>query len=153
MVDYYGMPSGWPGRANPFTAAMSASDKAEEIEHALLQDICDEMGTDFNPDRFLPYVMMHEFEAMLFSDCDSFGHAIRRPDLTDELQRIRDAFNGPEAIDDSPSTAPSKRIEELFPEYDKLVGGTVGVLGIGLDTIRSQCPHFDAWLRRLETLP
>ena len=28
-----------------------------------------QMGSGFNPDRFVPYVMMHEFEAMLFSDC------------------------------------------------------------------------------------
>ena len=153
MVDYYGMPNDWPGRSNPFTAAMSVSDRAEEIEEALLRDISNDMGTNFNPDRFIPYVMMHEFEAMLFSDCDSFGHAIGRPDLTDELQRIRDPFDSPEAIDDSPYTAPSKRIEEIFPEYDKLVGGTAGILGIGLESIRNQCPHFDAWLHRLETLP
>ena len=153
MVDYYGMPSDWPGRSNPFTAAMSVSNRAEEIENALLQDICDEMGTDFNPDRFIPYVMMHEFEAMLFSDCQAFGTAIGRVDLSASFQAIRDEFGSPEAIDDSPSTAPSKCIEELFPEYDKLVGGTVGLLSIGLDTIRNQCPHFDAWLHRLETLP
>ena len=152
MVDYYGMPNDWPGRANPFTAAMSVSDRAEEIEDALLQDVRNEMGTSFNPNRFVPYVMMHEFEAMLFSDCDSFGHAIGRSDLIDDFQEIRDDFTSPEEIDDSPINAPSKRIIKLFPGYNKPVGGTVGVLGIGLDTIRSECQHFADWLRRLESL-
>ena len=85
MVDYYRMPRDWPGRASPFTAAMSVSDRAKEIENALLQDVSNEMGTGFNPNRFVPYVMMHEFEAMLFSDCDSFGRAIGRPDLIDDF--------------------------------------------------------------------
>ena len=153
MVDYYGMPHDWPGRAAPFTAAMSPSDRANEIEEALLQDICDEMGTDFNPGRFIPYVMMHEFEAMLFSDCHALATAIGHPDLTADFQAIRDEFGSPEEIDDSPDTAPSKRIERLMPAYQKPTMGVQATQSIGIDAIRNQCPHFDAWLHRLETLP
>ena len=155
MVDYYGMPNDWPGRANPFTAAMSVSDRAEEIEDALLQDVSNEMGTDFNPNRFIPYVMMHEFEAMLFSDCERFAYAVGRPDLGGRFQDIRDRFESPEEIDDSPFTAPAKRIESLIPGYErqKAVRGAAAALEIGIDAIRGECPHFREWLGRLERMP
>ncbi len=152
MVDYYGMPNNWPGRANA-TTALTASDRAEAIEDALLEDVCTAMGTSFNSNRFVPYVMMHEFEAMLFSDCQAFGGAIGRSDLVVSFQAIRSVFASPEDIDDSYVNAPSKRIEKLLPNYDKEVGGTVGVLGISLDKIRRECPHFADWLERLESLP
>ena len=153
MVDYYGMPDDWPGRANPFTAAMSVSDRAEEIEDALLQDVRNEMGTSFNPNRFVPYVMMHEFEAMLFSDCASLGHSIGRSGLIADLQAIRDDFDTPEEIDDSPDTAPSRRIESLMPAYQKPTMGVQAAQNIGLEAIRRECPHFADWLDRLEHLP
>ena len=72
---------------------------------ALLTDICREMGGTFNPERFIPFVMMHEFEALLFSDCESFSRAIGRPELSAKLQSIRNQFPSPEEIDDSPITA------------------------------------------------
>ena len=152
MVDYYGMPNDWPERASPFTAAMSVSDRAMEIENALLQDVCNEMDSSFNPARFVPYVMMHEYEAMLFSNCDRFGHAIEQPDLIDDFQAIRDGFDTPENIDDSPLTAPSRRIESLMPAYQKPTMGVQAAQNIGLEAIRRECPHFADWLARLESL-
>ncbi len=151
MVDYYALPNDWPGRAVSPTP-QTASDRAVVIEDALLQDVCNEMGTDFIPDRFVPYVMMHEFEAMLFSDCGSFASAIGSSALRGRFQAIRDGFGSPEDINDSPVNAPSKRIERVLPNYDKELGGAVGALGIGLETIRAECPHFRDWLERLESL-
>ena len=65
------------------------------------------------------------------------------------FQAIRDQFDNPEEIDDSPLTAPSKRIERLVAGYQKPLVGTQAALAIGLGTIRTVCPHFDAWLERL----
>ena len=110
------------------------------------------MGDGFNPARLIPYVMMHEFEAMLFSDCDRFAQAIDHPELAGSFQAIRDGFNTPEDINDSQVTAPSKRIENLAPDYQKPVDGTAAVSAIGLDTIRGECPHFGQWLELLEGL-
>ena len=111
------------------------------------------MGSSFNPHRFVPYLMMHEFEAMLFSDCAAFASGIGCPDLAPSLQAIRDRFASPEEIDDSPVTAPSKRIATLIPGYQKPTQGLLAIQEIGLDAIRAQCPHFRAWLERLEGLP
>ena len=108
------------------------------------------MGGAFNPDCFIPYVMMHEFEAMLFSDCEGFGRGIGRVDLVQPLQAIRDQFAHPEEIDDSPHTAPSKRIEHLMLNYQKPLMGNLAALEIGIHAIRRECPHFEEWIERLE---
>jgi len=152
MVDYYGLPQtgsgAWPGRSE--AREHTFPNNAKTVEDALALDVCEQMGTDFNRERFIPYVMMHEFEAMLFSDCEAFGTAIGRPDLVCKLQAIRNEFANPEAIDNSPETAPSKRIGTLFPGYEKPLMGTRAALQIGLDRIRAECPHFRSWLERLE---
>ena len=96
--------------------------------------------------------MMHEFEALLFSDCERFGRGIGRPNLAASFQGIRDDFACPEEIDDSPETAPSKRVESLVPRYEKPLLGTLAALEIGLDVMRRDCPHFGAWLAHLEEL-
>jgi hypothetical protein len=111
-----------------------------------------DMGAGFNSQRFVPFVVMHEFEGLLFSDCMAFSRAIGRPDLEGNFQSIRGQFVTPEEIDDSPVTAPSKRIEALEPRYQKPLLGVRAVQEIGLARIREECPHFRAWLSRLETL-
>ncbi|MBA7689443.1 hypothetical protein ES703_97950 [subsurface metagenome] len=94
--------------------------------------------------------MMHEFEALLFSDCEAFGRAIGHPELSANFQSIRNQFPSPEEIDDSPITAPSKRVEELVKGYQKPLLGALAIRDIGLDTIRDECPHFGEWLAHLE---
>lgn len=155
MVDYYALPQSggkaWPGREA--AGNLPFDQKAATIESALLEDICQEMGDAFNPNRFIPYVMMHEFEALLFSDCQRFGQGIGQPDLAQHLHAIRAQFPTPEHINDSPITAPSKRILDLVPGYNKPFHGNLAVLAIGLDPIRNECPHFSEWLSRLDAWP
>ena len=154
MVDYYGLPetggSSWPGRSE--ASQLAVADKAPTIEDALLASVCEQMGPAFDANRFIPYVMMHEFEALLFSDCDAFARGISRPELGPGFRRIRDAVDSPEEIDDSPITAPSKQIEALVPGYQKPVMGTLAAQEIGLETMRNACRHFGQWLASLERL-
>lgn len=58
----------------------------------------------------------------------------------------------PELINDGPETAPSKRIERLIPEYDKVIAGKQIAREIGIETLREKCRHFGEWLSRLEGL-
>ena len=156
MVDFYGLPQtgsrAWPGRAEASESLLSP-EKAKIVETALLEDVTQVMGFRFEQERFIPYVMMHEFEALLFSDCHGFGRGIGRPELVSKFQDIRDEFDHPEEIDDSPDTAPSKRVSKVFPEYQKPLMGTLAVLEIGLEPIRDACPHFRSWLDALHGLP
>ncbi|HEY1160150.1 MAG TPA: DUF4276 family protein, partial [Terracidiphilus sp.] len=110
-------------------------------------------GARFDPRRFVPLVVMHEFEALLFSDPDQFAQGIGRGDLAGELHRIRQAFPSPEEIDDAPENAPSKRIERILPGFNKVRSGVDAANAIGLATIRQECHHFNGWLDRLESLP
>lgn len=95
-------------------------------------------------------VATHEFEALLFSDCSRFSSGIGRKGLEPEFQRIRDSFPTPEEIDDPPKNAPSKRIRELIPGYQKPFLGTLAALEVGLLAMRTACPHFATWLEQLE---
>jgi hypothetical protein len=153
MVDFYGLPSkgrGWPGREE--ATHLRFEDKAQHVERAILDDIAREIGPRFDPRRFVPFVLMHEFEALLFSDCTELGEALGAADRNTEFQRIRDQFLSPEEINDSVATAPSKRISALVPRYDKVLYGVDAAQRIGLERIRRECGHFDSWLTRLESL-
>ena len=141
----------WPGLSEASELAFPSN--VESVENALASDVCNQMEANFNPERFVPYVMMHEFEAILFSDCGKFAEGIEKPELAPEFQAIRDEFECPEEIDDSPESAPSKRIQSLVPGYEKVLMGTLAALEIGLETIRSEFPHFRNWLERLEIIP
>lgn len=156
MVDYYALPkagrSAWPSRAQAATAPV-VSKRPVVVETALHRDVSRDMGSGFVASRFVPFVMFHEFEALLFSDCGAFAAAIGRPALAPDFQKIRDQFSGPEEINDSKNTAPSKRIGDLVGGYSKPRLGALAADAIGLDAMRSQCPHFGSWLDQLERLP
>ena len=152
MVDYYALPArgdgGWPGRDAPINLTTEA--KGLRVENAIHAEICAEFPVNPNECRFIPFVLMHEFEALLFSDCAKFATAVGKSALAQQLSAIRDNFATPEDINDSPQTAPSKRIQDLIPNYEKLLFGFLAANEIGLETIRQQCPNFAKWLTRLE---
>jgi hypothetical protein len=154
MVDYYGLPShgdrAWPGRAESKEAP--ADRRAETVEKALADDICSDVPASAVGCRFIPFMVMHEFEGLLFSDCGILAKSIGRLDIAADLQAVRDSFRTPEDINDSPETAPSKTVMTLCPGYQKVLMGNIAALNIGLETIKSQCRHFAEWLLKLESL-
>ncbi|MEO8361208.1 MAG: DUF4276 family protein [Vicinamibacteria bacterium] len=155
LVDYYALPTGetdgWPGRAEAATKRFG--ERAETVHRAVIGNIQLGMDRNFNASRLIPYVVMHEFEGLLFSDCDRFATGIGRPELAPLFQEIADQFATPEEINDSKLTAPSKRVQSLIPGYQKVLLGTQAALSMGLPTIRARCAGFDTWLKRLEQIP
>jgi hypothetical protein len=139
MVDYYGLPSSgdkaWPGRERADKLSGTRA-KAKCVHDALEADLLAQTG---DVRRFVPSVVMHEFEGLLFSDCTSFSRGIDRADLEGSLQTIRDAFATPEEINDSTVTAPSKRVKTLMPGYQKPFHGILAALTITLSRIREEC--------------
>lgn len=148
MVDFYGLPQEWPGRAG----VAADFEFPNNIERLMLDDVGRAMGGGFRPARFIPFVMLHEFEALLFSDCEILAETAGHPGLAADLQSIRNQFASPEHIDDAPETAPSKRLETLLPGYEKAAQGTAAAAAIGLDSIGGQCAHFRGWLARLQSI-
>jgi hypothetical protein len=110
------------------------------------------MGHSFDPKYLIPYIQMHEFEALLFSDPVKCSAGLYEAQIAEPMQRIRDQFPSPEHINDGPETAPSKRILGLFHRYDKPLYGCLACHEIGIRTIRQECYHFDEWVTRLEKL-
>ena len=151
MFDFYGLPPSFPGKRQASSVA-ELSAKALIVQEELVLELSRTIDRD-PLQRFIPYVQMHEFEALLFSNPDALSEAIRRKQLRNELSAIRADFETPEHIDDSPDSAPSKRILALYPEYEKPLMGELAAKAIGLDTIRKECPLFSAWLGKLENLP
>lgn len=154
LVDFYGLPSSgphlWPGRdnspiGNPFGAY-------ERLKEMLSADFVERHG-DQMAERFVPNVALHEFEGLLFSDPRALARGIARPELQTVFTSIRKQFESPEHINDSPATAPSKRISLIYPEYQKPFHGLLVASELTLDGIRNECKCFDDWVCALESIP
>ncbi len=150
FFDFYGLPEDFPGKQEA-KAENSVADKANILLSVLNEQLKEKLGND-PLRRFIPYVQMYEFEGLLFSDPGKMALGINKSGLEKSLQMVRDAFDTPEEINDSPVTAPSKRIKRLYPAYDKPLHGSLAAIEIGLDAIRRECHRFDAWLNSIEAL-
>jgi hypothetical protein len=147
MIDLYAIATEFPGLEGAEKLRHSPNKRVEALEQAFADDIGDP--------RFIPYIQLHEFEAYLFSDPAQFGFFYKRHEKAiSALKAIANGETTPELINDGPHSAPSKRIITEFPDYEgaKAVVGPLVAELIGLDVIRGKCPHFDAWLSRLEQL-
>jgi len=144
LFDLYGLPGDFPGkRVAGFPANGSGEQKAAFLEALLAKDI--------NEPNFIPYLMVHEFEALLFVKPEAFASWTSQRTV-DALVAIAQAHETPEHINDSPQTAPSKCIKRFMPKYQKPFHGPLIAAEIGLDPLRKACPHFNNWLLRLEQL-
>ena len=146
MIDLYGLKTDFP--AYVATKDLRYDMRVKEIEK--------QFGERINYWRFIPYIQLHEYEALLFSAPDEMEKwlGLYNDVPKDYFTKIRAQFDTPEHINDSPHTAPSKRIIALIGEkkYDKVDDGILILKEIGLTKIREECPHFNAWLTQLEQL-
>jgi hypothetical protein len=149
MLDLYALGDGFPGVPPP--PHLTGLQKASVRELAIYQDIV-ASDPETRPDlRFYPYLQVHEYEGLLFSDPDAFARGLGQQVLSGRLRAIRDAFATPEDINDNPQSAPSKRVLAVYGSYRKVIEGTVAAQEVGVATMRQQCPHFHQWVSRLET--
>jgi len=142
MFDLYALFDEFPGTVEA-RKKMNRRERVEILEQSLASEMADS--------RLIPYIQLHEFEALLFADCTVLGAYYELPEKGNEARRIMQQAGGPEAVNDGPQTAPSKRIASLFPGHQKRLDGPAIVDRIGLATIRQQCQHFDGWIKSLES--
>jgi hypothetical protein len=140
MFDLYALPDDFPGSFETQNI-VNPHDKVKKLENFLAEDLDDHH-------RFIPYIQLHEFEAMVFVDP---GQLIDEyPDAANRIDELKAVKIDPELINhDKP---PSYRILDSIPDYHKPVAGVNTVEKIGIDAIRKKCPHFNEWLCRLEQL-
>ena len=149
FVDYYKLPHDWPGRKDA-DSCVGYLEKASIVEDELLKDIVVQMGDSWNPARFIPYIQMHEFEALLFSDTSILAAGDSK--VSKHLEKVLKSFSCPEEINDNYDTCPSRRIEQHVTNYVKTVDGILAAQKIGLAKMRKECPHFNEWITKLENL-
>ena len=146
MFDLYGLPSEFKERSGA-THIANPYNKVKAIEDTLKVDIDDW--------RFIPYIQLHEFEALILSDpARLIAQFQDNEDGIRRLVALTAQFESPEHIDEGPNSAPSKRIIREIPEYKsrKAVAGPIVAANIGLPALRQKCAHFGEWIDRLERL-
>jgi hypothetical protein len=153
MFDYFRIDSQWPGRGEVQQqiqngGSLPATQKAKIIEKATGNEIIRVFANAKS--RFIPYIEMHEFEALLFSDA---GILAEKTEIDgSHILRILENYNSPEEINDDPEKAPSKRLMTLNNKYRKIANGKMVSEAIGIQNIRKKCANFNNWLTKLEHL-
>ncbi len=142
MFDLFRLPPDFPGRND-------AGKISDPLQRACVLE--KHMAQNIQYSNFLPNLLVHEFEGLLYSEPGKFSQWFDDKTV-DVLRTERTSYPSPEYINDGPETAPSKRILRVCSNYEKPLHGTNIALAIGLDRIRSECHHFDEWLRRLSAL-
>lgn len=142
MIDFFRLPKDFPG----YEAAKKLNGSDKQI-----LAIENEISQRINNERFVPYIQLHEFEGLLFTDMKGFNQVPGCDShILAELKAIVDGYENPELINDGPETAPSKRLKRIIPGYDKPLYGAYIALENGLDSIIGKCPRFRNWLKILE---
>lgn len=162
LFDYYAFPTakakGWEFVADLKSEAQSrgADWIVKRIEQEIHRRAIADVDSTNAQARLIPYIQLHEMEALFFAEPETMAEVFGDSSLSRRFESIVDACGGCEEIDDGPRTAPSKRIEEIFPGYIKgrsdFAHGPRIAGRLNLATVRDRCPRFDEWLSRLEAL-
>ncbi len=144
MFDLYGLPDDTPG----MDKIKNCANKYEAV--GVIER---EMAVSENLSKaaFFPYIQLHEFEALLFTNLDFLAESYFEYDI----QPLRDCLakkKNPELINDGKPTAPSKRILSCIPIYDKVTVGVAILEKIGVDALCASCKHFSEWIDRIKSL-
>ncbi|MNX71856.1 hypothetical protein D3C86_1031850 [compost metagenome] len=147
MFDFFRLPTDFPGMAK------ISNIQDPYVKVSILEQ---ELAAAVNNPRFIPYIQLHEFETLLFSDVNIIDlvmseFSTARSQIT-SLNAIANSYRNPELINSSPQGAPSKRLGALYPGYNKVVFGFHISDLIGLPSIRGSCQHFSNWVTCLEAL-
>lgn len=162
FFDYYGLPTGeghgWKfvhnAKADVVFRGLDVT--VETIEDEIHRLVTTGLDLPNVKDRFMPYIQLHELEALFFAEPAKLANVFENAALEQCFQKAVADCGGCERINDSPETAPSKRINAAFPNYIKgrsnLAHGPRLAEKLDLAKVRAACPRFDAWVSKLENL-
>jgi hypothetical protein len=141
MIDYYALPSDFPGY----------NERPVGTCYARIEYMENQFGSDVNNTKFLPYLQLHEFEALVFACENKLPSAfINVLHKISRITNINNEFASPEEINENPLTAPSKRLVNIFPEYQKVYHSQLILSQANIEELRTKCSHFHSWLLKLE---
>lgn len=147
LFDYYGIKDSYfYPRWQEAKELTNKNERLNMLESAMRDDMEEELR-----DRFIPYIQLHEFEALLFSNVEVFRKNFESHEINREaLSLIMNKYASPEDINDGWDTAPSKRLIKWVQGYSKVVYGACLATEIGIDKLKGKCPRFAEWIRKLE---
>lgn len=147
MFDYYALPNDFPG----FDESAKILDVRNRI--SFLED---KFAEDLGRRAFIPYIQLHEFEALLFVDiCKLQSEYPLSGEKIRVLKKETDIYGDPEMINNSPDTAPSKRIIAALAQdyhYNKVQSGAAITSAIGIENLLEKCQHFNEWINKIKLL-
>lgn len=151
MFDFYGLPHDFPGYEDAMHCP-TPLERAEYLELKMKENI-NAVLADSVQDRFIPYIQLHEFEALLYTDLSLLEDDYLNADDIGAIRRLREETAGipPEEINNGAETAPSKRLLKAI-HYEKGATPVAWLEKITIDKIASCCPHFSAWIEKLSKL-
>lgn len=145
MIDLYALPNNFP----EFDRHQTVCDPYEKV--AKLEE---SFANDIGFRHFIPYIQLHEFEALLLCDPSKLEEYFI--EATDAIADLHTSCCNipPELINNGVDTAPSKRIIRYIPAYEKAkaAAGPITAAKIGLPMMQARCPHFAQWLQSLAAL-
>lgn len=148
MFDFYALPNNFPG----YDEAKEIKNPYESIHH-----LEHSFSAAIKDSRFIPYFQLHEFEALLFCGINYLLEKYPKCEKScEQLTKVLQKVENPELINNNPYTAPSKRIinaieggrKQLY-KYNKPATAKTVTGNIGIDVLRSKCPHFNEWIKQL----
>ena len=152
MFDFYALPRNFPGYEQSLKLPTHLQ-QVQFLEQEMKKDILsDSRLKDMFPDRFIPYIQLHEFESLLYTDIRVLLYDYLDAANIKGIDALYDATKDipPEDINNGLETAPSKRLKKAVDNYPKGDAPADWLETIGIGNIKSKCPHFSAWLEKLE---
>ncbi|MGZ0151030.1 DUF4276 family protein [Kribbella sp. WER1] len=141
LVDFYAYPRNGPGAAccdRPHQPRRCVEVRVEEMRKAIADP------------RFVPHVVLHEFETWVIASVLASGAALGDRAAASKLRAEAQAVAGDiELLNDSPQTAPSKRVLRCWPDYDKVTDGIEVIRDAGLAAVIGECPGLKSWVDQL----
>jgi hypothetical protein len=140
LIDFFRLKTDFP-RYNDGLTIVDKIQRVTFLEQAI--------ATDINSHRFVPYIQLHEFEGLLFSDTSGYIPDI--PAISRiQLKAAVNEKENPELLNDGAETAPSKRLVKLIPGYRKTLHGPIIADEISLNVIMQRCIRFNNWVQLLK---
>lgn len=105
--------------------------------------------------RFIPNIILHEFEGLLFNELSHFEYLFDNNEFKNkaELISVLNNFTNPELINETKENSPSHRLTDvIFNKFSKTIDGILLAESIGLHRIRQKSAHFNDWITKLENL-
>lgn len=149
MFDLYALPNDFLGYEESYSIVDKYS-RVKSFERAFYNAV--------SCDRFVPYIQLHEYEALVFCGLDYLSQMYEG--CESGIKRLKSDLlvvnNNPELINDRPDTAPSKRIIKAIEGdgrthfiYDKPKAGKFVAQKVGIDELCKKCVHFNEWIVNL----